>query len=45
MGIAVELLTTHAPGAPIVDEEGDCVGFVSEVDILRALEAGKDLTV
>lgn len=43
MGIAVELLTTHTPGAPIVDEQGDFVGFVSEFDILRALEAGKDL--
>ncbi len=43
MGIAVELLTTHTPGAPIVDERGDFVGFISEVDILRALEAGRDL--
>lgn len=43
MGIAVELLMTHTPGAPIVDERGDFVGFISEFDILRALEAGKDL--
>lgn len=43
MGIAVELLTTHTPGAPIVDERGDFVGFISEFDILRALEAGRDL--
>lgn len=43
MGIAVELLTTHTPGAPVVDEAGDFVGFISEFDILRALEAGKDL--
>ena len=43
MGIAVELLTTHTPGAPVVDEEGRFVGFISEFDILRALEAGKDL--
>jgi CBS domain-containing protein len=43
MGIAVELLTTHTPGAPVVDERGDFVGFISEFDILRALEAGKDL--
>jgi CBS domain-containing protein len=35
MGIAVELLTTHTPGA--------FLGFISEFDILRALEAGKDL--
>lgn len=43
MGIAVELLTTHTPGAPVVDEKGEFVGFVSEFDILRALEAQKDL--
>ncbi|MFZ1802865.1 MAG: CBS domain-containing protein [Nitrospira sp.] len=43
MGIAVELLTTHTPGAPVLDEGGDFVGFISEFDILRALEAAKDL--
>ncbi|OQW60213.1 MAG: hypothetical protein BVN28_09305, partial [Nitrospira sp. ST-bin4] len=43
MGIAVELLTTHTSGAPIVDEQGAFLGFISEFDILRALEAGKDL--
>ncbi len=43
MGIAVELLTTHIPGAPVVDEQGEFIGFVSEFDILRALEAEKDL--
>jgi CBS domain-containing protein len=43
MGIAVELLTTHMPGAPVVDETGEFIGFVSEFDILRALEAKKDL--
>jgi predicted transcriptional regulator len=43
MGIAVELLTTHMPGAPVVDGEGRFAGFISEFDILRALEAGKDL--
>lgn len=43
MGIAVELLSTHTPGAPVVDDKGEFVGFVSEFDILRALEAEKDL--
>lgn len=43
MGIAVELLTTHISGGPVVDQGGDFVGFISEFDILRALEAGKDL--
>lgn len=43
MGVAVELLATHTPGAPVVDEGGEFVGFVSEFDILRVLEAKKDL--
>jgi predicted transcriptional regulator len=43
MGIAVELLTTHTPGAPVIDGEGRFAGFVSEFDVLRALQAGKDL--
>jgi len=43
MGVAVELLATHTPGAPVVDERGEFIGFVSEIDILRVLEAKKDL--
>lgn len=43
MGVAVELLSTHTPGAPVVDEKGEFVGFISEFDVLRALEAKKDL--
>ena len=43
MGVAVELITTHTPGAPVVDDAGQFIGFVSEFDILRALQTGKDL--
>jgi predicted transcriptional regulator len=43
MEVAVELLSTHTPGAPVVDDRGELVGFVSEVDILCILEAKKDL--
>lgn len=43
LGIAVELLSTHTPGAPVVDEQGEFIGFISEFDVLRALEAQKDL--
>ena len=43
MSVAVELLTTHTPGAPVVDDAGQFIGFVSEFDILRALSAEKDL--
>jgi CBS domain-containing protein len=30
-------------GAPVVDEQGRCVGFLSAVDFLRPVEAGKAL--
>jgi predicted transcriptional regulator len=43
MGVAVELLATHTAGAPVVDEQGEFIGFVSEFDILHALQAEKDL--
>ena len=43
MGIAVELLSTHTSGAPVVDERSQFIGFVSEFDILRVLKVKKDL--
>ena len=43
MEVAVELLSTHTPGGPVIDEKKQFVGFISEFDLLRALEAGKDL--
>ncbi len=43
MGVAVELLAAHTPGAPVVDEQDEFIGFVSEFDILRVLEAKKGL--
>jgi CBS domain-containing protein len=45
MGVAVELLAAHTPGAPVIDDSGEFIGFVSEFDVLRALEAQKDLNV
>jgi predicted transcriptional regulator len=43
MGVAVELLASHTSGAPVVNEQGQFIGFISEFDILRVLEAQKDL--
>ncbi|GJL68499.1 MAG: CBS domain-containing protein [Nitrospirales bacterium] len=43
LAAAVELLSHHTPGGPVVDEKNHFIGFVSEFDVLRALEAGKDL--
>jgi predicted transcriptional regulator len=43
MGVALELLASHTSGAPVVNERGEFIGFISEFDILRVLEAKKDL--
>ena len=43
MAVAVELLSSHTPGGPVVDDHNRFVGFISEFDLLHALEAGKDL--
>jgi len=42
--IATELVSSHTTGAPIVDETGSFIGFISEIDVLVALECGKDLS-
>src|SRR5688572_13009443 len=41
--IAVALLSTHTAGAPVVDETGRYIGFINEFDVMRTLDAGKDL--
>jgi CBS domain-containing protein len=42
--IAAELLSTHTSGAPVIDGAGKLVGFISEIDVLRAYESKKDLS-
>ncbi|HEY6084695.1 MAG TPA: CBS domain-containing protein, partial [Nitrospira sp.] len=44
LAVAVELLASHMSGAPVVDDEDKFMGFVSEFDILGAIESGKDLS-
>lgn len=44
MAVALELLSSHTPGAPVVNDQNEFIGFISEFDVLRALEAGKDLS-
>ena len=43
MGVAIELLSSHKTGAPVVDARNEFIGFISEIDLLRMLEAQKDL--
>ncbi len=44
LAAAIEILSHHTPGGPVVDEKNHFIGFISEFDVLRALEAGKDLS-
>ncbi len=44
LAIAIELLSRHISGAPVVDGKGKLVGFISEFDLLKALDSGKDIT-
>ncbi|MBI3811923.1 MAG: CBS domain-containing protein [Nitrospirae bacterium] len=43
LAIAIELLSRHISGAPVVDGKGKLIGFISEFDILKTLDSGKDL--
>lgn len=43
LAVAVELLSSHVSGAPVVDDNGLFVGFISEFDLLGAIESGQDL--
>jgi predicted transcriptional regulator len=43
LAIATELVSSHISGAPVVDSTGSFIGFISEIDVLAAIECGKDL--
>ena len=43
--VAVNLLMSRISGFPIVDQSGALVGIVTELDLSRAIRAGKDLEV
>jgi predicted transcriptional regulator len=45
MEIATELLSAHTSGAPVVTDDGQFIGFISEFDLLLMLEAGRDLNL
>ena len=33
MAIALELVSTHTPGAPVIDDHNEFIGFISEIDV------------
>jgi CBS domain-containing protein len=34
LAIAAEILSSHISGAPVIDDEGKFIGFISEFDVL-----------
>jgi CBS domain-containing protein len=43
MTVAQMLLSAHIPEVPVVDDQGRCVGLISEFELLRAIESGQEL--
>jgi predicted transcriptional regulator len=43
MDLAIELVSSHVAGAPVVGDAYEYVGFISEGDIVRAIDGGIDL--
>lgn len=44
LAIAVALVSSHTTGASVVDRTGKYLGFINEFDVMRALDARKDLS-
>jgi len=42
---AETLLSSHVPEAPVVDSEDRFLGFITEMDLVRAFEDGQDLEI
>lgn len=43
LSVAQQLLNLPIAGAPVVDDEGHFIGFISEFDVLSAFESGQDI--
>ena len=44
LAITIELLGSSLPGAPVLNSEKQYLGFISEFDVLRALESERELS-
>ena len=43
MDVAIEMVSSHTGGAPVVGKDYEFLGFINEGDIIRAVDAGIDL--
>lgn len=44
LAVAIHLMSEKVPGAPVVNDKQELMGFISEFDVLRALEGSRDLS-
>lgn len=44
LAVAVHLMSEKVPGAPVVNDKQELMGFISEFDVLRTLEENRDLS-
>lgn len=44
LAVAVHLMSEKGSGAPVVNDKQELMGFISEFDVLHALEESKDLS-
>ena len=44
LAVAVHLMSEKVPGAPVVNDKQELMGFISEFDVLHALEENRDLS-
>lgn len=43
LDVAIDMVSSGAGGGPVVGEDYQFLGFISEGDVIRAMEAGIDL--
>ncbi|MCC2641929.1 MAG: uncharacterized protein K0S45_2342 [Nitrospira sp.] len=43
MDVAIEMVTNHLGGAPVVGQDYEFLGFINEGDVIRAIDKGMDL--
>jgi predicted transcriptional regulator len=43
MDVAIELVSGHMAGAPVVGRDYEFLGFINEGDVIRAIDRGTDL--
>lgn len=43
LDVAIEMVSSHTGGAPVVGKDDEFLGFINEGDVIRAMDGGVDL--